>query len=159
NSFSAALLLFGCGLSCIPGVAHAPIGIANESRADRNGPCCGLLADRNHLHIKRNRIALGATERSHLLQVFRTVCVAHDLFEKSTLHQRIVWKFNHAVMVWRCCVLEKTAVSVFCDLLGFQNFGSYLQGDDLVFPIELVLLDIIEAIRLVIDWRSKRWRL
>src|SRR5262249_34175602 len=146
-------------LPCVPDVTYGPIRVANEFRSDGNSPCRRLFSDRNHLHVKRNWIALGPTESSHLLQIFRSVCAAHDLFEKSQLHERIVRKFNHAVMIRRCCVLEETAVSVFPYLSRFQNSRRHFQADDLALPINLVLLDVMKAIRFVIDWRAKRWRL
>src|SRR5262245_40220479 len=82
----------------------------------------------------------------------------YGFFEESQLHQPIVRKFNHAVMIGRCCVFEESAVSVFADLFRFQDLWGYLQANDLAFPIKLVLLDVVKAICLVINWRRERRR-
>src|SRR5947207_2454410 len=79
------------------------------------------------------------------------------LFQKSQLHQRVVWKFNHAIMVWRGGVFQERAVGVLTDLFRSQDFWRHLDANYLVFPVELVLLDVVKAIRLVINWRAE-WR-
>ena len=50
---------------------------------------------------------------------------------------------------WCRSILKKGAVHVLSDLFGLQNFRSYLEPNDSTLPIELVLLDVVKAIRLV----------
>src|SRR5437588_10999075 len=85
------------------------------------------------------------------------MCTAHDLFEKSQLNQGIVRKFNDAIVTRRGGILQKRAIGVFTDLFRSQNFGSYVDANDFAFPIELVLLNIAKAIRLIIDWCPEWW--
>src|SRR5947209_7300024 len=87
------------------------------------------------------------------------MCTAHDLFEKSQLNQDVVRKFDHAVMIRCRSILEKGAISVLANLFGLQNFRSHLEANNSTFPIELVLLNIAKAIRLVIEWSCERRRL
>ena len=54
-------------------------------------------------------------------------------------------------------ILEKAAVRVLANLFGLQDFRSHLEPNDSTFPIELVLLDVVKAIRLVIDWCPEWW--
>src|SRR5206468_3290140 len=139
------------------GITDTPAGIAHEPRANSHGSCSGLLADWNDLDVKRNWFAVGATQGAHFFQFLRGVRTVHDLFEKAQLHQRVMRKFDHAVMTGCRGILEKAAVRVRANLFGLQNFRSHLQPNDSTFPIKLVLLDVVKAIRLVIDWRPKRW--
>src|SRR5438552_17965274 len=66
-------------------------------------------------------------------------------------------KFDNAVMTGCRGILKKAAVRVLANLFGLQNFRSHLQPNDSTFPIKLVLLDVVKAIRLVIDWCPERW--
>ena len=67
-------------------------------------------------------------------------------------------KFDYAVMIGCRSILQKAAVSVLANLFGLQDFRSHLEPNDSTFPIELVLFDVVKAIRLVIDWcPERRW--
>ena len=85
------------------------------------------------------------------------MCTAHDLFEKSQLNQGVVRKFDHAVMIRCRSILEKGAISVLANLFGLQNFRSHLEPNNSTFPIKLVLLDVVKAISLIIDWCPEWW--
>src|SRR5262249_43231163 len=140
-----------------PGVTDTPVGIAYDPRAHRYSSCGRLLADWNHLDIKRNWFAFGAAQGAHLFQILPGMCTGHDLIEKSQLNQGVMRKFYHAVMIRCRGILEKAAVRVLANLFGLQNFWSYLKPNDSTFPVELMLLDVLKSIRLVIDW-CPEWR-
>ena len=83
---------------------------------------------------------------------------AYDLFEKSQLNQGVVPKFDHAVIVSGVALSLKKPRYVSSPIcLDFQDFRSHLEPNDSTFPIELVLLDVVKAIRLVIDWCPEWW--
>src|SRR4029077_4445882 len=134
------------------------INFPNKFRADSDGSCRGLLANRNHLHVKRDGCTLSSAKRTHAFQLVPSVGSGHCFFQKSKLNQRIMRKLDYPVMIRRRSVLEKRAVSVLANLFRLQKFRSHFDAYDLSFPIELVLLDVVEAINLVVDWRSERRR-
>src|SRR6516164_6202226 len=98
--------------------SDAAVGIADQSRANGHGSCGRLLANWNHLDVKRNWFAVGATQGTHFFQFLSGMCAVHDFLEKSQLDQSVMRKFDHAVMTGCRGILEKAAVGVLANLFG-----------------------------------------